>query len=396
MKVSCLQENLAKGLAIVGRAVAARSTLPVLGNILIATDNGRLKLAATNLEIAITHWIGAKVETEGAITVPARQLTDYVNSLPPDRIDIELNTRTQTLHLKCARFDANIKGVEASEFPIIPTVGDETKISVEPDVLREMIEQAAFSAATDDSRPVLTGILAKFDKSADPAKGNSLTFAAADGFRLSVRNAILSSTLDAPLTVIIPARALIEVSRITGDQEEPIQIAVTENRSQIMFHLATTDVVSQLLDGNFPDYNQILPKAFTTRTVVNTSDLQSAVRAAAVFARDASNIVRLNIQPVASPGSEMPPEGAVGSGAGKVVVAATSAETGDNVGEIDAQVNGDPVEIAFNARFLGEVLSVLHAPQVLLETNSPASPGVFKPVGRDDFTHVIMPMHIGK
>lgn len=396
MKVSCLQENLAKGLAIVGRAVAARSTLPVLGNILIATDNGRLKLAATNLEIGITHWIGAKVETEGAITVPARQLTDYVNSLPPDRIDIELNTRTQTLHMKCARFDANIKGVEASEFPVIPTVGDETKISVEPDVLREMIEQAAFSAATDDSRPVLTGILAKFDKSADPAKGNSLTFAAADGFRLSVRNAILSSTLDAPLTVIIPARALIEVSRITGDQEEPIQIAVTENRSQIMFHLATTDVVSQLLDGNFPDYNQILPKAFTTRTVVNTSDLQSAVRAAAVFARDASNIVRLNIQPVASAGSEMPPEAAVGSGAGKVVVAATSAETGDNVGEIDAQVNGDPVEIAFNARFLGDVLNVLHAPQVLLETNSPASPGVFKPVGRDDFTHVIMPMHIGK
>lgn len=388
MKVSCLQENLAKGLSIVGRAVAARSTLPVLGNILIATDNGRLKLAATNLEIGITHWIGAKVENEGAITVPARQLTDYVNSLPPDRIDIELNPRTQTLHLKCARYDGNIKGVDASEFPIIPTVGDETKIVVEPDVLREMIEQAAFSAATDDSRPVLTGIFAKFDKSADPAKGNSMTFAAADGFRLSVRNAVLTSTLDAPITVIIPARALIEVSRITGDQEEPVQIAVTENRSQIMFHLANTDVVSQLLDGNFPDYNQILPKAFTTRTVVNTNDLHNAVRAAAVFARDASNIVRLNIQPASGPTNEM--------GAGKVVVAATSAETGDNVGEIDAQVNGDPVEIAFNARFLGDVLNVLHAPQVMLETNSPASPGVIKPVGRDDFTHVIMPMHIGK
>jgi DNA polymerase-3 subunit beta len=388
MKVSCLQENLAKGLSIVGHAVAARSTLPVLGNILIATDNGRLKLAATNLEIGITHWIGAKVETEGAITVPARQLTDYVNSLPPDRIDIELNARTQTLHLKCARYDANIKGVDASEFPIIPTVGDETKIIVEPDVLREMIEQAAFSAATDDSRPVLTGIFAKFDKSADPAKGNSMTFAAADGFRLSVRNAALSSTLDAPITIIIPARALIEVSRITGDQEEPIQIAVTENRSQVMFHLANTDVVSQLLDGNFPDYNQILPKGFTTRTVVNTSDLQSAVRAAAVFARDASNIVRLNIQPVPGPSNEM--------GAGKVVVAATSAETGDNVGEIDAQVSGDPVEIAFNARFLGDVLNVLHTPQVQIETNSPASPGVIKPVGRDDFTHVIMPMHIGR
>jgi DNA polymerase III subunit beta len=395
MKVSCLQENLAKGLSIVGRAVAARSTLPVLGNILLATDNGQLKLAATNLEIGITHWIGAKVESEGAITVPARQLTDYVNSLPPDRIDIELNERTQTLHMKCARYDANIKGVEASEFPIIPTVGDETKISVEPDVLREMIEQAAFSAATDDSRPVLTGIFAKFDKSPDPSKGNSMTFAAADGFRLSVRNAVLNSTLDAPITVIIPARALVEVSRITGDQEELVQIAVTENRSQIMFHLASTDVVSQLLDGNFPDYNQILPKAYATRTVVNTSDLQSAVRAAAVFARDASNIVRLNIQPVSALG-EMSGDGQAAAGGGKVVVAATSAETGDNVGEIDAQVNGDPVEIAFNARFLGDVLNVLHAPQVLLETNSPASPGVIKPVGRDDFTHVIMPMHIGK
>ncbi len=377
MKVSCLQENLAKGLAIVGRAVATRSTLPVLGNILLATDNGRLKLAATNLEIGITHWIGAKVETDGAITVPARQLTDYVNSLPPDRIDIELNVRTQTLHLKCARYDANIKGVDASEFPIIPTIGDGKKITVEPDVLREMIEQATFAAATDDSRPVLTGVFAKFDQ-------NTVTLAAADGFRLSVRKAVLSSTLDAPLNVIIPAKALTEVSRITGDQEEPIQISITDNRSQILFHLASTDVVSQLIDGNFPDYNQIVPKSFATRTVMNTSELQSAVRAAAVFAREASNIVRLNIAPT----SEM--------GAGKVVIAATSAETGDNVGEIDAQVNGDPIEIAFNARFLGDVLNVLHAPQVMLETMNAGSPGVIKPVGRDDFIHVVMPMHLGR
>jgi len=150
MKVSCLQENLAKGLSIVGRAVATRSTLPVLSNILLATDEGRLKLASTNLELGITHWIGAKVEEDGAITVPARQLTDYVNSLPPDRIDMELNVRTQTLHLKCARYDANIKGVDASEFPVIPTLGgqkapegmparDLPKTTIEPSVLREMM-----------------------------------------------------------------------------------------------------------------------------------------------------------------------------------------------------------------------------------------------------------------
>ncbi len=381
MKVSCLQENLARGLAIVGRAVAPRSTLPVLGNILMATDNGRLKLAATNLEIGITHWIGAKVEAEGAITVPARQLTDYVNSLPPDKIDIELNVRTQMLHFKCARYNANIKGVDASEFPIIPTVGEGKQITIEPDVLREMIEQVTFAAASDDSRPVLTGVFARFDK-------NTVIFAAADGFRLSVRQAALSSTVDSPVSVIIPARVLIEVNRIIGDQEEPVQIAITDNHSQVLFHLANTDVVSQLIEGNFPDYQQILPKTCTTRTVMNTGDLQSAVRAAAVFAREASNIVRLNVQPSAGPDGEM--------GAGKVVVAATSAETGDNVGEIDAQVNGEPIEIAFNARFLADVLGVLHAPQVLLETSTGASPGVLKPLGRDDFTHVVMPMHIGR
>src|SRR4029078_11680147 len=154
MKVSVLQENLARGIAIVGRAVATRSTLPVLGNILLATEGGRLKLAATNLEIGLAHWSAAQVHSEGAIPVPARQLTDYVNALPPDRVEMELNLKTQTLHLKCTRYDANIKGVDASEFQIIPTIGDNNKILVEPDTLKELIPQATFSAAQDDSRPV--------------------------------------------------------------------------------------------------------------------------------------------------------------------------------------------------------------------------------------------------
>lgn len=378
MKVRVLQENLARGIAIVGRAVATRSTLPVLGNILLATEGGRLKLAATNLEIGITHWSGAQVTTEGAITVPARQLADYVNALPPDQVEMELNVKTQTLHLKCARYDANIKGVDASEFPIIPTIGDSpNKILIEPDTLKELIAQATFSAAQDDSRPVLTGILSKFDKDA-------VTFASADGFRLSVRSAVLGSKLAAPVSVIIPAKALQDVARVMGDQEAPVEIAITDNRSQVLFHLENTDIVSQLIDGNFPDFNQIVPKSYATRTIMNTSELQNAVKAASVFAREASNIVRLNI----SSGNDM--------GGGKVVIAAQSAETGDNVGEIDATVDGDPIEIAFNARFLADVLGVLNSPQVALETSTSASPGVVKPVGRDDFTHVIMPMHIGR
>jgi DNA polymerase III subunit beta len=377
MKVSCLQENLAKGLSVVSRAVAARSTLPVLGNVLLQTDQGRLKIAATNLELAVTCWIGAKVEEEGATTVPARTLIDFINSLPPERLDMSLNVRTQTLHLKCARYDANIKGIDATEFPIIPTIGDGKKIELEPDTLREMIEQVTFAAATDESRPVLTGVIAKFDK-------DQVTFAAADGFRLSVRRATLTKPLDAPVSVIIPAKALQEVGRVSGDQEEPIEIAVTENKSQTLFRLTNIEIVTQLVDGVFPDFTRIIPEQHTTRTIVTTSELQSAVKASSVFAREAMNTIRLQVA-----------QGADG-GAGKVTITATSAESGDNLGEIDAQVEGDSVEIAFNARYLADVLSVLHSSQVAIETSGSSSPGVIKAVGRDDYTHVIMPMHINK
>lgn len=377
MKVSCLQENLAKGLSIVSRAVASRSTLPVLGNVLIATDQGRLKLAATNLELAVTCWIGAKVDEDGATTLPARILGDFVNSMPPDRIEMDLNLKTQTMHLKCARDDANIKGIDAQEFPIIPSLGDGKKISLDPDVLREMIEQVTFAAATDESRPVLTGVAAKFEK-------DKVTFAAADGFRLSVRHATLSAPVDQPISVIIPAKALQEVARVSGDQEDPIEIAVTENKSQVLFRLTNTEIVSQLIDGQFPDFTRIIPEACATRTTVTTFEFQNAVKAASVFARESMNTVRVQI----APANEL--------GGGKMTITATSAESGDNIGDIDATVNGEPVEIAFNARYLTDVLNILRAPQVVIETSSGSSPGVIKAVGRDDFTHVIMPMHVGK
>lgn len=377
MKLSCLQDNLAKGLSIVSRAVASRSTLPVLGNVLLATDQGRLKIAATNLELAVTCWIGAKVEADGAITVPARILSDFVNSLPQERIDLELNAKTQTVHLKCARYDANIKGIDAQEFPIIPSIADGKKILLEPDMLREVIEQVTFAAATDESRPVLTGVVAKFEK-------DKVTFAAADGFRLSVRNANLSKPLDAPVTVIIPAKTLQQVAHVSADQEEPIEIAITENKNQILFRLTNIEIVSQLIEGAFPDFTRIIPEKHTTRAVVNTAELQNAVKASSVFARDAMNTVRLAI----APSNQM--------GSGKLTMTANSAESGDNLGEIDATVDGDAVEIAFNARYLADVLGVLHAPQVAIETTGASSPGMVKAVGRDDFTHVIMPMHINK
>jgi DNA polymerase-3 subunit beta len=377
VKVSCLQENLAKGLSIVGRAVATRSTLPVLSNVMLATDGARLKLSATNLEIGIVCWIGAKVEEDGSITVPARLLTDFVNSLPPERIDMELTVRTQTLNLKCARFEANIKGIDAQEFPLIPTAGEDSKISLDPSMLRQMIDQVVFAAATDESRPILTGVLAKF-------QGEQLTLAAADGFRLSVRMTHLPDPVSEPVTVIVPARALAELSRISGEQEQPIEVTITPARNQALFHMTNVDLVSQLIEGNFPDYNQIIPKSYSTRTVISTNDFLKAAKTANIFARDAANIVRLEIVP----GGELAP--------GHLTMTATSAEVGDNVGEIDAVIEGEEMEIAFNAKYLIEVLSVVDAAQVALETTTASSPGVIKLVGSEDFTHVIMPMHISR
>jgi DNA polymerase-3 subunit beta len=377
MKFSCLQENLAKGLAIVGRAVATRSTLPVLSNILLATDEGRLKLAATNLEVGINCWIGAKVEEDGATTVPARLLTDFVNSLPPERIDAQLVTRTQTLNLHCVNYEANIKGIDAQEFPLIVALSEDTGMSLEPTTLREMINQVSFAAAVDESRPVLTGVLAEIS-------GSRLTMAAADGFRLSVRSAELAGAAPEAASVIIPARALQEVARVSTEEENPIRVTIAPNRSQVFFRMSNIDLISQLVEGSFPDYKQIMPKSYSTRTVVDSAELLKAVKIASFFARDAANIVRLRIAPG---------EGGLG---GKLTVMATSAELGDNVAEINVDVEGPAIEIAFNAKYLLDVFSVITMPKVALETSNPSSPGVIRSVGDEAFVHVIMPMHIAR
>ncbi len=375
MRVTILQENLAKALATVSRAVASRSTLPVLSNVLLATDNGRLRLSATNLEIGINFWAFAKVEEEGAITIPARLLGEFVNALPPERIDLSLDESTQTLNLKCASYQSNIKGISAEEFPIVPTLGDDQgTIQLPPDILRDMISQVVISAATDESRPILTGILAEF-------RETGLTMAAADGFRLSVKTA--PAEYPEATEIIIPARAVTELARLVRETEGPVHMVANPNRKQVIFHMTGADLVSQLIEGKFPDYNQIIPKQHVTRTCMETGSLLKAVRLSDLFARDSAHIVRLTITP---PADELAP--------GQVVLSASSAELGDNVATVDASVEGEPIEIAFNAHFLIEALSVITSPEVALETSSPSSPGVIRPVGDGDFTYVLMPMHL--
>ena len=379
MRVSVLQENLAKGLSIVGRAVASRSTLPVLNNILIETDHSQLKLSAMDMEIAINCWVGAMIEDEGQITVPARLLSDFVNSLPNDRIDMELQTRTQTLHLHCARYEANIKGIDATEFPIIPTYQgdlDAPSVEVEPGKLRSMIDQVAFAASKDDSRPTFTGVFTRLE-------GDRLTMAATDGFRLAVRSTILEEPVAATLGVIIPARALSELSRIISavdlGQEDGVEVIFTEARNQVMFHLPGVDLVSQLIEANFPDYKKIIPNSYNTRAILDTGEFLNAMKVAYLFARDSAGSVKVQMEP---------------GDPGKVVLIATSAELGDNVSEINAMIEGEAITATFNAKYMIEVLSVIDTPQVAFEAISATRPGVFRPVGagEEEYVHVIMPM----
>jgi DNA polymerase-3 subunit beta len=377
MKASVSQEKLAHGLGLVSRAVSPRSTLPVLGNILIASDEGRLKLSATNLELGITCWIPARIEQQGSTTVPARTFSDLVNTLPADQVLLALDTRTQTLNVRGGTSTNDIKCIDANEFPPLPSPDMEGAIELNVADFREMIQQVAFAASADEARPVLMGVLLQVEK-------DKLTLAAADGFRLSVRKATLSSPAPAAISAIVPARSLTELARVAADGEASLQMVVPKMRNQIVFRVKDVEVTSQLIDGTFPDYQQIIPRKYATRTLVSTSSLLKACKQAEIFAREGSNVARLNIT---SASGEMQPS--------QVEISATSEETGKNETTVEATVDGGGVLIAFNVKFLREALEVIKTPNVALEMSAANAPGVVRPVGDDQFLHVIMPMHLG-
>lgn len=377
MRVSVLQENLAHGLNVVSRAISSRSTLPVLQNVLVATDEGRLRLSATNLELGITCWIGAKIEEEGSTTVPARAFTELVGTLTDKQVEMSLNVRTQTLNIRCGASNTNLKCIDAQEFPPMPLAELSDGVQINVVDLKEMIQQVVFAASADEARPILTGVLVT-------VRDNLITMAAADGFRLSVRKAELSTPAPRPISAVIPARAMSELARILPpSSEEVVTMMLPAERGQVIFRMKDAELVSQLIEGTFPDYEQIIPRSYKTRTVLSTWQFSKACRQAEIFAREGSHIARLNILA----GGELQP--------GKVEISGQSEETGDNLNEIDASVEGSSILIAFNVRFLREVLDVIKTPDVALETTSATSPGVIRPVGEDNFLHVIMPMHLG-
>ena len=379
MRISCLQENLAHGLSVVGRAVATRSVLPITQNVLLRTDKGQLALVGTNLEMSITTSIGAMVEDEGAITVPYRLLADLVSSLPTDRVDLDVPAMDDNpampgtvLHIRCGRSATQMNGAAARDFPKVEMVDDGRRIILDAAQLRQGIQMVAFAMATDVSRPVLTGMLVRI-------KNETLTLATADGFRLSVFTDQVDHPVDDDIEVIIPGDVVRELQRMLSYSTRA-QVVLSDTKC--MVSLDQTHLVSQLLQGSFPNYEQLIPDRYETRAVVDVDDLKMAVGNAQVFAATGSNIARLEMA-------------ATDGDAGDMKVSARSEEVGmtERVFAFDA-MDGVDNKIAFNVRYLRDVANALGKGNAALEITNSSSPGLFKRVDSDAYVHVVMPMYV--
>tara|TARA_B100001029_G_scaffold42204_1_gene32915 strand:+ start:3447 stop:4580 length:1134 start_codon:yes stop_codon:yes gene_type:complete len=375
MEFSCLQDNLSRGLANVSRAVAQRAPLPVTQNVLIETEDSKVKITATNLEIAISTWISAEIKETGSLTIPARMFTDFINSLPSgEQVEVKMIKDKVGIEIKCKTYNGRISGTEAGEFPPIPESSDSPTISVPSAALKRSLGRVAIVSATDDSRPVLMGVKVEIDKS-------GITLAAADGFRLAVDRVEISSTEDLDSAAIVPGKTMLELERLIDDSNQStIQISISEASNQILFNLENIQVVSQLIQGQFPDYEKLIPNSSSTQSLVDRKAFMESIKAASIFARDGSGIIKLIMDKSSK----------------KISILSNAEEIGDMGNDIDADINGDESKVAFNSRFLQDVVGVLGSDVIKIDSSSPSSPGVFteKSDGNSNYRHVIMPMFV--
>lgn len=364
MIVSCTQENLAKGLAIVGRSVGTRTTLPVLNNILIKTEKGGLKLSATDLEVGINTWIGAKVDQDGAITIPAKLLVDYINNNSDKKIS--LNLKEANLYLVSDHFKTNIKGIDATEFPLIPQVKKQTEIVISSQNLQSAITKTLIAVALDESRPVLAGIYFH-------VKGDTLKMVSTDSYRLAEQKITLDKKVENEFSFIVPYRPMSEVLRILSDSLDKVMIYPGEN--QVEFVMGETTLVSRLINGAFPDYEQIIPDKATTQVSVDARELTGAIKMAQIFARESANNIKLKLNPPS-----------------QISIIATSPHLGDNISEIKSDVTGEKMEISFNAKFILDALQVLKSDRIKIDLSSDTKPGLVYGEKDSNYLYVIMPL----
>lgn len=366
MKLSILQEDLASNTTLASRFVSTRAQLPILANILLKTQNGKLSLSATNLEAGIHISIGAKVEAEGSITVPAKILVDLINHLPAGKVLLEVDK--DQLKISCNNFLANISGIPATEFPNIPDFVKSATFSLKKETLDKLTDCVTFAAATDDTRPILTGV--------NIIVGDKVIAVATDGFRMSYKELGGVSFDTNGSKFLLPARIIEELNRALGTKTEDVKVAVLEKEGQIIFQSEDIILTSRLIDGEYPDYNRVMPKAWTTRAILGKGELVQAVKATSVFARESASIIKIKF------------------GQGCLILTSESNQYGKEEIQVEAKTEGDEIQVAFNYKYLLDFLNSVEGDSILVETQGPATPGVFQDTKDPTYKHIIMPVRV--
>lgn len=366
MKFSVTQGNLLKGLHIVNRIATTRATLPVLGNILIQTDKGRLKLVSTDLELAIETYIGAKVEIEGAITIPARTFIEFVTNNTDETIEFLL--KDTVLTTKSAHFTADIKGIDATEFPTIPSIEKKNGLVIPATFFKEAIVQTVFASASDETRPVLNGV-AMF------VSGTELKLVATDSYRLAEKRLTIDPQKENQ-TAIVPSRTMLEISRLITD--DMAQVVLYLDKHQLVAECGETQVISRLIEGTFPAYESIIPQSLSTTLTMNRTECIGALKVASLFSRDSAYNVSLVAEEKA------------------LTIKSLSAQIGASTSTVVASVTGPSVTISFNARFILEALQVFTNSSVQLSLQNPEGttwyPGILKSTEDTTYQYIIMPL----
>lgn len=366
MKLTCSQGDLANALSIVNRAVSPNNTLPVLNNILLTAEGGKLILNATNLEIAISAKIDSKVEKTGSITVPSRVFSSYVPLLKDENVELVLTG--ETLELKTKGTNTKMKGINSEEFPSLPRIEDAKIFRFPAKKIKYAIEQVVFAASTNISRPVLTGVLWKID-------GNKMKMVATDSYRLAEKTIDLDEDTGETVAIIVPSKTAFELSKIlSGDDSSVLEVSITKN--QIMFKVGDVELVSRLIDGNFPDYEKILPEKAKISTVLNVDDFILALKKVLVIVKENNNSVRARLS------------------GGKIMITSDETQVGEGSSELECSCDGDDTEVALNAQYLVDVLGHLNDSNVKLGLNDGFSPVMVEPASADDYMHIIMPLKI--
>ncbi|MFH1098554.1 MAG: DNA polymerase III subunit beta [Candidatus Uhrbacteria bacterium] len=371
MRFSCRQENLKTALGLIGHIAARQGSLPILSNVLIRVEERTITLISTNLEIAMRHQLRGKAESDGAITVNARLVSDVVNLLPKDRIDVTMDNSELDIH--CASNSTKVRGTDPAEFPLIPSIERIVEARISADVLREALGQVVFAVASGDGRPELSGVIWQFN-------GNSLTLAATDSYRLAECKVPLTvSTVANGTSVIVPGRTAQEILRVLGvpqDDKAVTEVVVTPTANQVLCVIGDLEIISRLIDGTYPDYIQILPKSWTTRIRVVRTELQATARAASLFARTGVNDVHLQARLKDQ----------------QLVVRSENAQIGEHESVLAATVEGEDVTSILNARFLLDGLAAMGSEEVTVECSGSIAPVVIRPVGMEGYLYIIMPI----